>query len=188
MSRSNSKVVVLDRDGVINEDSAEFIKSPAEWHELPGSLDAIARLHRAGYKVVVATNQSGIGRGLFSLEALADIHRKMLDKVLAAGGHIANIFFCPHVPADHCSCRKPAAGMLYQVAAQFGCGLRNMIVIGDSARDLEAALTVGSRPILVRTGKGRSTEDALRPNDPVEVYDDLAAAVDALLLEDGLEK
>lgn len=188
MSLTSTKVVVLDRDGVINEDSAEFIKSPEEWRALPGSLEAIARLHKAGYKVLVATNQSGIGRGLFSLETLADIHRKMLDKVSAAGGHVAHIFFCPHVPADQCSCRKPAAGMLHQVAEQFGCGLRNMIVIGDATRDLEAARAVGSRPMLVRTGKGRATELAIAPDDTVEIYDDLAAAVDALLLEDGLGK
>lgn len=186
MIPDHSKVVVLDRDGVINEDSDEFIKSPAEWRPLPGSLEAIARLHRAGFSIVVATNQSGIGRGLFSLEMLADIHQLMLSMVTAAGGHIARIVFCPHTPDDCCNCRKPAPGMLYEIAELTGCGLGNMIVIGDAARDLQAARAAGSRAILVRTGKGRATEAALAPNDTVEVYDDLAAAAEALLLEAGI--
>jgi D-glycero-D-manno-heptose 1,7-bisphosphate phosphatase len=188
MSLRNTRVVVLDRDGVINQDSEEFIKSPAEWQEIPGSLEAIARLHRAGYKVVVATNQSGVGRGLLSLDELAEIHRKMLDQVFTSGGHITRIFFCPHVPEDHCSCRKPAAGMLYQVAEELACRPDSIIVIGDAARDLEAARAVGARPVLVRTGKGRLTESVLAPNNKQEIYDDLAAAVDALLLEDEMEQ
>ena len=187
MVLSYSKVVVLDRDGVINEDSDAFIKSPAEWRPLPGSLAAIAKLHQAGFTVVVATNQSGVGRGLFSLQMLAAIHQEMLSRVAAAGGHIARIVFCPHTTEDHCDCRKPAAGMLYEIAELTGCGVGNMIVIGDAARDLQAARTAGSRAILVRTGKGLATEAALSPDDHVEVYDDLAAAVDALLLEAGIE-
>jgi D-glycero-D-manno-heptose 1,7-bisphosphate phosphatase len=188
MLHSHSKIVVLDRDGVINEDSEEFIKSPAEWRPLPGSLDAIARLHKAGFTIVVATNQSGVGRGLFSLKTLGDIHQEMLARVTAAGGHISRIVFCPHSPEDHCDCRKPAPGMLYLIAELTGCGLGNMIVIGDAARDLQAARAVGSRPMLVRTGKGRTTEAALPQDELVEIYDDLAAAADALILEAGSRK
>lgn len=187
MVLSHSKVVVLDRDGVINEDSDEFIKSPDEWRPLPGSLDAIAKLHQAGFTVIVATNQSGVGRGLFSLKMLADIHQEMLARVTSAGGHITRIVFCPHTAEDHCECRKPAAGMLYEIAELTGCGLRNMIVIGDAARDLQAARTAGSRAILVRTGKGRATEAVLAADDHIEVYDDLAAATEALLLEAGIK-
>jgi D-glycero-D-manno-heptose 1,7-bisphosphate phosphatase len=186
MVLSHSKVVVLDRDGVINEDSDEFIKSPAEWRPLPGSLDAIARLHQAGFTVTVATNQSGVGRGLFSLEMLAAIHQEMLARITSAGGHIARLVFCPHTPEDHCECRKPAPGMLYEIAELTGCGLGNMIVIGDAARDIEAAHNAGSRAILVRTGKGRATEAArLTADERIEVYDNLAAAAEALLLEAG---
>jgi len=188
MLHSHSKVVVLDRDGVINEDSEEFIKSPAEWRPLPGTLDAIARLHKAGFTIVVATNQSGVGRGLFSLKTLGDIHQEMLARVTAAGGHIARIVFCPHSPEDHCDCRKPSPGMLYEIAELTGCGLGNMIVIGDAARDLHAARAAGSRPILVRTGKGRATEAALNQDELVETYDDLPAAADALILEAGSRK
>ena len=185
MTINRSRVVVLDRDGVINEDSAEFIKSAAEWREIPGSIDAIARLNEAGYRVAVATNQSGIGRGLISEDALAEIHRKMLDRVTAAGGHIDRIIYCPHLPADQCDCRKPMPGMLYELAELFGCGLQNMIVVGDAARDLEAARAAGCRAILVRTGKGRATESAFMPGEEAEVYDDLAQVVASLLTEEG---
>jgi len=186
MHLSKSSVVVLDRDGVINEDSPDFIKTPAEWHALPGSLDAIARLHQAGITVVVATNQSGVGRGLFSIDTLWDIHRKMLAEVSTAGGYIERIFFCLHGPDENCECRKPKPGLLYQAAEYLACGLQNMIVIGDSARDLESAVAVGARPILVRTGKGQTAEKLLRDNmlyKDLEVFDDLASAVDSLLTE-----
>ena len=187
MSAVSSKVVVLDRDGVINQDSPEFIKSVSEWHELPGSLEAIAKLHKAGFRVAIATNQSGIGRGLLDTAALANIHRNMLDKISAAGGHIVRIVYCPHLPEDRCACRKPLPGMLYQLAEELGCGLANMIVIGDAARDLEAARAVGARAILVRTGKGSSTEELLSSDEPVEVYDDLATAAAILLAERGTD-
>lgn len=186
MHLSKSSVVVLDRDGVINEDSADFIKTPDEWRALPGSLAAIARLHQAGITVVVATNQSGVGRGLFTVDTLWDIHRKMLSEVSAADGYITRIFFCLHGPDDNCDCRKPKPGLLYQAAGYLACGLEKMIVVGDSARDLESALAVGARPILVRTGKGLATERQLEgaaDYKDLEVYDDLAAAVDALLTE-----
>jgi len=184
MRLSKSSVIVLDRDGVINEDSPDFIKTPDEWHALPGSLDAIARLHQAGFTVVVATNQSGVGRGLFSVDTLWDIHRKMLGEVSEAGGYITRIFFCLHGPDEGCDCRKPKPGLLCQAAEYLACGLENMIVIGDSARDLESALAVGATPILVRTGKGSATEKQLTHAgnfQNLEVYDDLATTVDALL-------
>jgi D-glycero-D-manno-heptose 1,7-bisphosphate phosphatase len=186
MRLSNSSVVVLDRDGVINEDSPDFIKTPAEWHAIPGSLEAIARLHQAGITVVVATNQSGVGRGLFTIDTLWDIHRKMLAEVSQAGGYIARIFFCLHGPDDNCDCRKPKPGLLYQAAEYLACGLQNMIVIGDSVRDLESAVAVGARPVLVRTGKGRAAEKLLMDHadfDNLEVFDDLASAVDKLMSE-----
>jgi len=182
MSLRPPKVIVLDRDGVINEDSLEYIKTPDEWTAIPGSLDAIARLHRAGYLIVVATNQSGVGRGLFSLNTLWDIHKKMLREVFSAGGYIEKIFFCLHTPEDNCDCRKPKPGLLYQVAECFACGFPNMIMIGDSRRDIEAALAVGATPLLVRTGKGLLTEHDMADELPA-VFDDLAAAADALLAD-----
>lgn len=186
MRLSKSSVVVLDRDGVINEDSDDFIKTPMEWQALPGSLDAIARLHQAGIKVVVATNQSGVGRGLFSIDTLLDIHRKMLAEVSKAGGYIVRIFYCVHRPDENCDCRKPKPGLLYQAAEYLACGLKNMIVIGDSVRDLDSAVAVGARPVLVRTGKGQAAEKLLLNDsryDDLEVFDDLASAVDSLLKE-----
>jgi D-glycero-D-manno-heptose 1,7-bisphosphate phosphatase len=183
MSLKPPKVIVLDRDGVINQDSPDYIRTPDEWHAIPGSLDAIARLYAAGYLLVVATNQSGVGRGLFSLDTLWDIHKKMLAEVAAAGGYIEKIFFCLHTPEDKCMCRKPAPGLLYQVAEVFACRFDQMIMIGDSARDMEAAKAVGAQRILVRTGNGKHTEAELAPDDRPMVADSLAAAVDALLAE-----
>jgi len=173
------RLVILDRDGVINADSDAFIKSPREWQALPGSLGAIRDLGAAGFDVVVATNHSGVGRGLFDLEILAAIHRRMRDSVQAAGGRLAGIYFCPHHPDDGCDCRKPAPGLLRQIARDFGCALDDVPVVGDSARDLAAAVAVGARPILVRTGKGASTEPGLSID--AEVFDDLAAAAAALI-------
>ncbi|MBM4221381.1 MAG: D-glycero-beta-D-manno-heptose 1,7-bisphosphate 7-phosphatase, partial [Gammaproteobacteria bacterium] len=144
-AESGARLVVLDRDGVINRESAAFIKSADEWLPLPGSLEAIAALHQAGFTVVVASNQSGVGRGLISPAALQEIHARMLAAVEQAGGKLAGIFFCPHLPGDNCSCRKPKPGLLLQIEAQFGCSLRGRPVIGDSARDLEAAQAVGAR-------------------------------------------
>ncbi len=180
MTLNPPKVVLLDRDGVINRDSPDYIKSPAEWEPLPGSLEAIARLHRAGFRLGIVTNQSGLGRGLFTPDTLADIHRCMLDRIAAAGGDIQRIFFCPHTPEDNCGCRKPLPGMLYEAAEYFACGFDNMIFVGDSARDIEAARTVGARPVLVRTGNGARTEATMSPDTLPEVYDDLAAFAAAL--------
>ena len=184
MKHSNKPVIVLDRDGVINKDSAEYIKTPEEWQPIPGSLEAIAKLRKAGFTVVIATNQSGVGRGLFSVDTLWDIHRKMLAEIAAAGGYIERIFFCLHAPEDQCDCRKPEPGLLFQAAEYLACGLQNMIVIGDAERDLAAAEAVNARAILVRTGKGRLTEESLSARK-LEVYDDLAAAVDHLVAEFG---
>ncbi len=180
------KLVILDRDGVINEDSENFIKNPDEWVAIPGTLDAIARLTAAGYRVAVATNQSGLSRGLFGLDELEAIHHKMNSQVEHAGGLISAIFYCPHLPDEHCTCRKPAPGMLDAIARELGCSLSGVPVIGDSLRDLEAASQRGCAPILVRTGKGASSEKALRQHTDhalreAPVYDNLAAAVDALL-------
>jgi D-glycero-D-manno-heptose 1,7-bisphosphate phosphatase len=183
MTLSQPQVVILDRDGVINRDSPDFIKTPAEWVALPGSLEAIARLTDAGFSLGIATNQSGVGRGLFSIDTLWDIHQKMLAEILAAGGFVTRIFFCLHAPADNCNCRKPKPGLLYQAAEFFACGFANIVMIGDSQRDMEAAIAVGARPILVRTGNGVATEKALANGQTVEVYDDLAAAVEALIAE-----
>lgn len=174
------KLIILDRDGVINFDSDEYIKSPEEWLPISGSLEAIAHLTRAGYTVVVATNQSGVGRGLFDLQTIRRIHEKMQQEVAQAGGNIAAIFFCPHTPDDHCDCRKPKPGLFKQVAQQFHCDLRGVYAVGDTLRDVEAACAVGALPILVRTGKGSRIAQQDVP-DNVPVYDDLATFVDDLL-------
>lgn len=174
-------LIILDRDGVINEDSDAYIKSVDEWIPIPGSLRAIAKLNRAGYFVVVVTNQSGIARGLFTLETLNQIHQHMIDAAAAEGGAIDTIFFCPHGPADGCECRKPKAGLMRDVEARFATSLRGVPAVGDSLRDIQAAAAVGARPILVRTGKGERTIAAGKGLEGVEIYADLAAFVEALL-------
>ncbi|MEC9375393.1 MAG: D-glycero-beta-D-manno-heptose 1,7-bisphosphate 7-phosphatase [Pseudomonadota bacterium] len=181
------RIIVLDRDGVINQDSKNFIREPIQWKPLPGSLDAIARLYNAGFLIVVATNQSGVGRGLFSLDTLWDIHKKMLREVARSGGHIEKIFFCIHAPENNCDCRKPAPGMLYQISAAFNCQFDQMTVIGDSARDIYAARAVGSREILVRTGNGIDAEVELANEDGPLIFADLAAAADALINEHNIK-
>lgn len=175
------KLIILDRDGVINEDSDEYIKSPDEWVPIPGSLEAIARLNRAGYRVVVASNQSGLARGLFSYDDLSRIHEKLHRLLAKVGGRIEAIFFCPHGPEDHCRCRKPQAGLFEDIAQRLQLDVAGVPAVGDSLRDLQAAQAVGATAILVRTGKGRATEQAGRGLDGVAVYDDLAAYVAALL-------
>ncbi len=178
---ARQKLVILDRDGVINFDSANYIKSPDEWRPLPGSLEAIARLTQAGYRVVVATNQAGVGRGLFEMATLNAIHDKLHRAVAAAGGRIDALFFCPHTAEADCACRKPKPGMLQEIAARYGTDLKDVPAIGDSLRDLESAVAVGARPILVLTGKGEKTrEDGGLPRR-TEVYADLAEAVSRLL-------
>lgn len=175
------KLVILDRDGVINHDSDQYIKSPEEWLPIPGSLEAVARLTKAGYRVVVATNQSGVGRGLFEMDTLNAIHEKMTRAAVQAGGRIDSIFFCPHTNADKCDCRKPKPGMLLAIAARYNTELVGVPAIGDSLRDLLAATAVGARPMLVLTGKGQKTRHDPDLPAGTPVYPDLAAAVAALV-------
>jgi len=176
-----ARLIVLDRDGVINYDSDQFIKSPEEWRPVPGSVEAIARLNHAGYRVVVATNQSGIGRGLFDMAMLNTIHEKMHKALAHAGARVDAIFFCPHTADSKCECRKPRAGMLIEIGKRFNTELTGVPCIGDSLRDLQAAETVGAQPILVLTGKGEKTlRDGNFPQNTV-IYPDLAFAVSALL-------
>jgi D-glycero-D-manno-heptose 1,7-bisphosphate phosphatase len=174
-------LVILDRDGVINEDSDNYIKSPEEWVPIPGSLEAIARLNHAGAVVTVATNQSGIGRGLFSIDELNRIHAKFRDALARVGGHVDGIFFCPHSPEVQCQCRKPAPGLLRAISLRFATGLRDIPVIGDSLRDIEAARAAKANPVLVRSGKGMYTQRHSPELDDVPCFDDLADAVDHLL-------
>jgi D-glycero-D-manno-heptose 1,7-bisphosphate phosphatase len=176
------KLVILDRDGVINHDSDAYIKSPEEWRPIAGSLEAIARLHREGYRVIVATNQSGVARGLFDMDMLAKIHAKMVEAVRAKGGEIDSIFFCPHGPDDGCRCRKPAPGLYEEIADRLKVGLDGVYAVGDSERDIEAGRAVAARPVLVRTGKGERTLRTSRNLGEVPVFTDLAAFVDGLLL------
>lgn len=175
------KWIILDRDGVINFDSDDYIKSLEEFVPIPGSLEAIARLNRAGYKVAVATNQSGVARGFYDLATLTAIHARLTALLAEVGGELAGIFFCPHGPEDDCDCRKPRAGLMFQIADTFGIDLRGVPVVGDSLRDLVAGRTVGCVPILVRTGKGERTIAKGEGLEGVAVYADLAAVVDALL-------
>jgi D-glycero-D-manno-heptose 1,7-bisphosphate phosphatase len=174
------KLLILDRDGVINFDSDQYIKSPDEWRPIPGSLEAIARLTKAGFRVVVATNQSGVGQGLFEMDTLNAIHEKMLRAATQAGGRIDAIFFCPHTNSDKCGCRKPKPGMLQEIATRYNTSLAGVPAIGDSLRDLQSAATAGARPILVLTGKGRKT--VADPDLPADtpIFPDLAAVAAAL--------
>ncbi|GIZ52979.1 D-glycero-beta-D-manno-heptose 1,7-bisphosphate 7-phosphatase [Noviherbaspirillum aridicola] len=175
------KFIILDRDGVINHDSDEFIKSPAEWIPIPGSLEAIARLNQAGYRVVVASNQSGIARGLFNMVTLNAIHQKLHDAAQRVGADIDAIFFCPHAADDNCDCRKPKPGMLQEIGRRFDISLKGVPTVGDSLRDLQAGYVCGCTPHLVRTGKGERTlaKGGLPPG--TRVHDHLAAFVDDLL-------
>lgn len=185
------RVLILDRDGVINEDSDDYVKSVAEWKPLPGSIEAIARLAQVGYRIAVATNQSGLARGLFSCAELNAMHQRLRDLVAAQGGQIELIAFCPHAPADRCDCRKPRTGLLAEIADRLHVDLRGVPVVGDSRRDLESALAVGASPWLVLTGKGRQTLADIRaqPDDSllagVPVCADLRAVANALLQTQG---
>ena len=158
MAAESQRLVILDRDGVINGDSPDFIKTPEEWEPLPGSLDAIARLTDAGATIVVASNQSGLGRGLISPENLDAIHEKMCQAVEQQGGRLDGIFFCPHRPDDGCDCRKPRPGLLQQIALTYNADLGGVPAVGDSLRDLEATREAGALPVLVRTGNGNRTQ------------------------------
>jgi D-glycero-D-manno-heptose 1,7-bisphosphate phosphatase len=175
------KLIILDRDGVINQDSDSFVKNPDEWIALPGSLQAIARLTQAGWKVVVATNQSGLARGLFDMCTLNAIHQKMHNSAQQVGASIDAIFFCPHAAIDNCDCRKPKAGMFEEIAKRFKVSLKGVPTVGDSLRDLQAGFISGCAPYLVLTGKGQKTLETGGLPPGTQVYPDLAAMVDALL-------
>ena len=179
------KFVILDRDGVINFDSPDYIRTRDEWRPIPGSIEAIAALSRAGYEIVVATNQSGLGRGLFGLDELEAMHQKLCALVEERGGRIGSIFYCPHLPQDGCTCRKPATGLLDAAEREYDCSLAGSIVIGDSMKDIGLARAKACQPMLVLTGNGVATSAALGAGDAdVRVFNDLAAAVVAILNED----
>jgi D-glycero-D-manno-heptose 1,7-bisphosphate phosphatase len=174
------KLVILDRDGTINHDSDQYIKSPEEWRPIKGSLEAIARLTQADYRVVVATNQSGIARGLFDTRTLFAIHETLLRALAQVGGRIDAFFFCPHRDEDRCACRKPQPGMLLEVARRFNVALDDTCMVGDAQRDLEAAAAAGAKPVLVLTGKGVATREAGRLPPGTRIFPDLAAFAEHL--------
>jgi len=177
------KLVILDRDGVINFDSDAYIKSPEEWKPIPGSLEAIALLTQAGCHVAVATNQAGVGRGLFEMATLNAIHDKMHRAVAQAGGRIDAVFYCPHSQEMNCGCRKPKPGLYEEIGRRFGTSLKNVPCVGDAQRDLEAAATAGGRPMLVLTGKGEKTKREGRMPPGTPVFRNLAETVKSLLDE-----
>jgi D-glycero-D-manno-heptose 1,7-bisphosphate phosphatase len=185
--RSNPiKLVVLDRDGTINEDRDDYVKSADEWVPIPGALEAIARLHQAGWHVVVATNQSGLGRGLFDMYTLNEMHAKMNALLAPLGGRVDAVFFCPHAPEDQCRCRKPLPGLFEDIGERFGIEMAGVPAVGDTLRDLQAASAVGCAPHLVRTGKAAALDaagvQAMRDKIPgLVVHADLAAFADLLL-------
>jgi D-glycero-D-manno-heptose 1,7-bisphosphate phosphatase len=175
------KLIILDRDGVINHDSAAFIKSPAEWRPIEGSLEAIVRLNQAGYRVLVATNQSGVARGLFDMDTLNAIHQKMHQAVSALGGRIDAIFYCPHAADSNCDCRKPKPGMFHRIASCYNVNLAGVPTVGDSLRDLQAGVVAGAQPYLVLTGKGQKTRADGNLPEGTQIFPDLAAVVSHLL-------
>ncbi|MBW9265228.1 MAG: D-glycero-beta-D-manno-heptose 1,7-bisphosphate 7-phosphatase [Candidatus Thiodiazotropha sp. (ex. Lucinisca nassula)] len=176
------KLVILDRDGVINQDSDAYIKSPEEWIPIDNSLQAIAKLSRAGYRVFVATNQSGLARGMFDIETLNAIHQKMISAVQTVGGSIEAILFCPHGPDDHCDCRKPKKGLYEEIGQRTQQSLKDVPVVGDSLRDIQAAISIKASPILVRTGNGEKTVEKLRATYPqVPVFKDLFSVTEHLI-------
>ncbi|MGH8726026.1 MAG: D-glycero-beta-D-manno-heptose 1,7-bisphosphate 7-phosphatase [Burkholderiales bacterium] len=174
------KLVILDRDGTINHDSDAHIKSPEEWRPIKGSLEGIARLTQAGYRIAVATNQSGIARGLLDTRTLFRIHDTLVRALGQVGGRIDAFFFCPHKAEDGCPCRKPQPGMLLEVARRFNVALDQVAMVGDAQRDLEAAAAAGARPVLVLTGKGAQTRAAGKLPPGTRVFADLAAFAEHL--------
>jgi len=178
------KLVILDRDGTINADSDQFIKSPEEWQPLPGALEAIARLNHAGWHAVIASNQSGLGRGLFDVASLNAMHAKMHKMLSAQGGRIDAVFYCPHTPDENCSCRKPKPGLFEQIADRFGVDLKDVPVVGDGLRDLQAGFAAGCEPHLVLTGKGAALKGQPLPSEyppGTRTHDDLTAFADWLI-------
>ena len=174
------KLVILDRDGTINHDSDHYIKSLDEWRPIKGSIEAIARLTHAGYRVVVATNQSGISRGLFTTRTLFEMHEHLQRLTSQAGGRIDAFFFCPHTAEAKCACRKPEPGMLLEVARRFNVSLQETYMVGDALRDVQAAAAAGARPVLVLTGKGRKTNEEGNLPPGTQVFQDLAAFAEQL--------
>ena len=174
------KLIILDRDGTINEDSDQHIKSPQEWKPIKGSLEAIGRLVQEGYRIVVATNQSGIARGLFDTQTLFSIHDTLQRAAAQVGGRVDAFFFCPHAADSGCMCRKPQPGMLLEAARRFNVPLKSVYMVGDAQRDLEAAAAAGARPVLVLTGKGKKTREAGRLPPGTQTFADLAAFADHL--------
>lgn len=177
------KIIVLDRDGVINQDSDDYIKSADEFIPIDGSIEAIARLSLAGFSVMLATNQSGLARGYFEEDALSEMHHYLCSMVEQSGGTIDGIFYCPHLPNAECSCRKPKTGLLEQIQNEYSCDLQGSFFVGDSLKDIEAARAFGCKPVLVRTGKGLLTEKVLADSSEsfVPTYDNLAGAVSFIL-------
>lgn len=181
------KLVVLDRDGVINFDSVHFIKSTNEWIPIPGSLEAIALLNQNGYRVAIATNQSGISRGLFDMVTLNAIHDKMHKALGQLGGRVDAMFYCPHSADDNCNCRKPKPGMMEEIGRRFGVDMRGVPMIGDALRDLQAGAVLGMQPILVRTGKGEETLAAGGLPEGTLVFADLAQAVQHIITKNEVK-
>lgn len=183
-----TRLLILDRDGVINADSDNYIRSLDDWEPIPGSITAIGRLSRAGYTVAIATNQSGLGRGYFQLEHMQSIHDRLRRLVEQEGGRIAGIYYCPHLPDGACNCRKPATGMLQQLEGELQQSAKNAFFVGDSLKDLQAAQAYSCRPVLVKTGKGMKTLRTILSDNPgvnnpldIPVYRDLLAVCDAIL-------
>lgn len=176
-------LIILDRDGVINYDSDYYIKSPDEWIPIPGSLTAIADLSRAGFRIVIATNQSGVARGLYDLDILSQIHEKLIREVASVGGYIEEIFFCPHHPAENCDCRKPKLGMFRQIQAKYGHDLSNTFYIGDAYTDMQVAKALPCKPILVLSGKGRDALSTYPELASIPHFQDLAEAVRYVLAQ-----
>lgn len=175
-------LIILDRDGVINYDSPNYIKSPEEWRAIPGSLEAIATLNRSGYEVLIVTNQSGIGRGFYTFEILDLIHEKLIYELAAVGGHIEKIFFCPHHPDDRCECRKPKPAMFHQIKKEYQVDLTKTFFIGDSLVDIQVAFEVGCKPILVLTGNGKKALESQSPLlAKVPYFNNLAEASEIIL-------
>ncbi|MDB5742504.1 MAG: D-alpha,beta-D-heptose 1,7-bisphosphate phosphatase [Polaromonas sp.] len=178
------KLIILDRDGTINSDSDEFVKTPDEWLPLPGALEAIARLNHAGWHVVIASNQSGLGRGLFDVVSLNAMHAKMMKLLAVQGGRIDAVFYCPHTAEENCQCRKPQPGLFEQIGARFGVPLKSVPVVGDSLRDVVVGAAVGCEPHLVLTGKSEKYRGIAPPEGlpaGTRVHQDLAAFADFIL-------
>jgi D-glycero-D-manno-heptose 1,7-bisphosphate phosphatase len=179
-------LIILDRDGTINEDRDDYVRSPEEWMPLPGALEAIARLNHAGWHTVLATNQSGLGRGLFDMAALNAMHLKMHTMLAKVGGRIDAVFFCPHTPDENCNCRKPLPGLIEQIGQRYGVDLRTVPIVGDSLRDLQAGVAMGCKPHMVRTGKGAALNetDVLNQVPSTVFHNDLPAFAEYMIQQE----